>query len=495
MDEWHPSEADNGSDCDGRSVASNEHSHGPVQQKMKRRGKRSTAQRGPTALPKNRGTGFEEFFADPPMTPEEANLEQTEIYCPTLPFEEYLPFSRPDTLTRAAGSHSIRRIQCCIQRFRARRRLNPTQTQLFNEYLFLGGVDTEPNAFGGGHDQKDLKALTPAERRHATATDAVHLGSSADDRYYTGIGHHWTVDFTAVASAFFSTSPEHITKGNCAGVDDAACVVENFLRYVLHHDVCPEYETDVKRAVQMCSMAREEAPLLKNLMHSLPGVFNLAAADLFSPLNPQEWASFHYPRPVGFDASIVFYSTCALLGLGDVLSAARCGGPKAVATYACAVEVIAVERAPPALADRCRRLHAGDGSCRISPVGKVLCKPSKMEDGWVTPSQHAPVADAELAFFFEDAIVANMKPGMTLALEFVQLDVGIRFVRSFSNVVPTFYTFLPQALMKHYKMPRENERPAPSAIHPQADGHQDERDAEDEDETRDENGADGQRGL
>lgn len=66
----------------------------------KKKGRKTTAQRGPTALPRNRGTGFEgvlrskdifagphaenivEYFADPPMTPDEAEEEKLEIYAP-----------------------------------------------------------------------------------------------------------------------------------------------------------------------------------------------------------------------------------------------------------------------------------------------------------------------------------------------------------------------------------------------------------------------------
>ncbi|KAI1020201.1 hypothetical protein LB503_006252 [Fusarium chuoi] len=61
---------------------------GIAKKSRKRKGK-TLINRGPTALPKNRGSGFEEYFADPPLTPVEATEEKNEIYSPELPFAEY----------------------------------------------------------------------------------------------------------------------------------------------------------------------------------------------------------------------------------------------------------------------------------------------------------------------------------------------------------------------------------------------------------------------
>lgn len=99
----------------------------------------------------------------------------------------------------------FRRIQSCIQRFRSRRRLNSELSLYFNEYLFLGGVDASPAAFTG-QDSHELKDMTPAERREATATDTIHGGSTGSARFYNGDRDHWSVDFKGVAAGFFSLS-------------------------------------------------------------------------------------------------------------------------------------------------------------------------------------------------------------------------------------------------------------------------------------------------
>ncbi|PNY26320.1 Argonaute-binding protein 1 [Tolypocladium capitatum] len=423
---------------------------GEQAKKKKGRRNKSMAQRGPTALPRNRGTGFEEYFADPPMTPQEHAEEQDEIYAADLPFEE--------------------RIQSCIQRFRSRRRLRGEQTRFFDEYLFLGGIDTSNNAFIG-QDDRDLQALTPAERRDATATDVVHGGSATNDRFYNGDGEHWSVDFTGVAAGFFSNSLIWLTGGDEARVEVAIGVVENFLRYTLQHDVCPEYGGDIESALQLCTQAKTEWRTLGQLRPSLPGPFNMAATDLFSPPIPGDWSCPIYSRPEGFDAKRVFYSVCALVGAVDGIKSALRGGPKVTKEYTCTMEIVEHDRVAQDTMEHFRRLKVADDNDRVASVGRALFKPTAIDDGWENPPT-APVDGAGIWLYFEDETLAKMPLGIRMALTIVELDVGIRFVKAFSSLVPSFYTFLPQQLMKHYKLPRDNDRPAPSVHDPGAEEKQ-----------------------
>lgn len=63
----------------------------PVMEKKRRKNrKRTVAARGPTAMSASRGTGFEEYYADPPITPAEAQEERVDIYAPELSFEQFV---------------------------------------------------------------------------------------------------------------------------------------------------------------------------------------------------------------------------------------------------------------------------------------------------------------------------------------------------------------------------------------------------------------------
>src|SRR5690606_25278900 len=68
-----------------------------------------------------------EFYCDPPMTPAEYNEERDVIY----------PWHRP----------FVDRIEECIQRYRARRRLSSDREYLFSRYLLLGGIDASVRQF------------------------------------------------------------------------------------------------------------------------------------------------------------------------------------------------------------------------------------------------------------------------------------------------------------------------------------------------------------
>ncbi|KAK1244425.1 hypothetical protein MKX07_003224 [Trichoderma sp. CBMAI-0711] len=418
--------------------------------KKRKRSKKTTASRGPTALPKSRGNGFE----DPPMTPAEAMQEKQEIYAPDIPFE--------------------RRIESCIQRFRSRRRIQARRATYLNDYLFLGGVDTNPSAYTG-LDQKDLKQLTPAQRREATARDVVYDGSGAGDRFYDGDKTKWTVDFAGVAAGFFSTRLIVLTGLYPKPMEEAISVVENFLRYVLHHDVCPEYEDNVKKALDICQMARDEWTALNTLQTALPGVFNPAATELFVEFDTHSWDSSHFRVPEGFDAKSVFYSSIAMLDDSKMFEHLAGRAVKLVDQYECALEVTAVHLPTEEVIQRFKKLAItapGDRTLRLMPVGKLTLQPATVEDGWVQQGTAHPLQGKKIDLYFEQNILESLKPGIKMVLDIGELGADVCFVKSIQKIMPTFYTFLPQELMVQFKLPQENDRPAPSVQNPTMEDNQ-----------------------
>ena len=55
----------------------------------------------------------------------------------------------------------------------------------------------------------------------------------------------------------------------------------NFLKYIQHHDVCPEYADNIAEASRICSIASKEIPELGAIGAAVPGDFNLACRILF----------------------------------------------------------------------------------------------------------------------------------------------------------------------------------------------------------------------
>ncbi|KAF4955264.1 hypothetical protein FSARC_11896 [Fusarium sarcochroum] len=412
-----------------------------------RKRKQTTAQRGPTALPKNRGSGFEEYFADPPMTPNEAKEEKNEIYSPDVPFEE--------------------RMQSCIQRFRSRRRLQGERTLYFDEYLFLGGIDCSPGAFGG-LSQQELKELTPAERREATARDVVWGTTAAGNRFYNGDESAWSVDFAGVAAGFISGSLVHLTSFEHKRMVEGINTVENFLRYVLQHDACPEYEDDVKAALAVCKTASEEWPMIRQLYASLPGHFNLAAAELFCSEETAEesWSFQRFKRPEGFDPTSVFFTAFALMDEPQLFENLTTKKPSITREFTCTLELVQIFRPSDDIVKRVKSLVIGDNETPHVPIGKATFKQAIIEDDWETPRVAWPIEEDVMTLFFDDALLAKMMPGMKTTATICELDAGLRFIKTVEIIVPSFYVYLPQEMMRHYKEPRENDRPAPSVHDP-----------------------------
>lgn len=58
-------------------------------------------------------------------------------------------------------------------------------------------------------------------------------------------------------------------------------VIRNFLNYLLHHDVCPEYRDQVEAARRICDQAQEELLQIMRARVMLPGTFNMACSEIF----------------------------------------------------------------------------------------------------------------------------------------------------------------------------------------------------------------------
>lgn len=95
-----------------------------------------------------------------------------------------------------------RRIEECIQRYRARRKMDPERNNLFDKYLFLGGLDPSPRQFTGA-DPEELAGANAAEIRQATATDCIYRGGGGGSKFYDPTRPDgWVVDFEGVVKGF-----------------------------------------------------------------------------------------------------------------------------------------------------------------------------------------------------------------------------------------------------------------------------------------------------
>ncbi|KAI0390383.1 Argonaute complex, subunit Arb1 [Xylariaceae sp. FL0594] len=414
--------------------------------KKKKRKKTSKARR--------KITGFEEFYADPPMTPAEA-LEKKNLYSMKRPFAD--------------------RIEECIQRYRARRRMDQERVNMFNKYLFLGGIDSSPRQFTGMVDDKEAFEEADAQDiRTMTATDFV--GGSGDRFYDPAESDKWEVDFEAVVKGFLSRTIPEMYMYDAKATQTAADLVKNFLNYVLMQDVCPEYASNVMAARQVCDTAPTEMEHIHQLSGGLPGTFNRIACELFcdGKINSLDQGG-------NVDLLVQFRLGALLWPLGEKIKQVgekiKQVGEKimqvedpstmhVVSTVEKTYLVVGIERP--------RRKHTKsmqenidkvEPNRKLTPAGVMRAKPAIIGHGWGNMPRPGDIDFSEAEeteFILEDDLLAKFEMGMKLHMTVCELNVGLCFIKHVSDIRVSFDEFLPQHLMLQWKQPETNERPPPS---------------------------------
>ncbi|OTA94325.1 hypothetical protein M434DRAFT_10864 [Hypoxylon sp. CO27-5] len=397
-------------------------------------------------------TGFEEFYADAPITPAEAAEEKKLVYASSRAF--------PD------------RIEECIQRYRASRRMDPERTTMFNKYLWLGGIDASPRQFTGFADDREaLDEADAGEIRRMTATDFV---GGSGFRFYDPVEpEHWFVDFEGIAKGFLSRVIPKIYMYDEVANRLAADLVKNFLNYVLMHDACPEYEDDVKAARRICEIAPFELRLMHELVHELPGTFNTTATSLFCEGEIKKCDEDEiYGKLVAFRVTVLSSPLDEKIK-EKLMNSEDPTTTRVVDTKEETYEVVDIIRPSKSdismVEEQLKKAgHPGKGK----PAGVIKLKPSIIDCGFdnVPRSDELELKRAELEeYLLEGDLLVKFEKGVKVKAVVCELNIGLRFIKEVKDVRAAFDLFLPQMLMENWKDPVPNERPPPSASNPNAD--------------------------
>ena len=314
--------------------------------------------------------------------------------------------------------------------------------------------------------------LTTEERRQQAAVDMIHVGGgSAEDKYYSAGSAYWDVDFSGVVAGYLSDFLPQFTGWDFAALAEGVAVIDNFLRYVIMHDVCPEYDEQVREAIDICDKAKTELPLAANCLHQFPGQFNLACRELYHLEHQDIWGNTAgFQRPEHFDPGCTFAAAVALQGTAQQVRCLHEGASICIVDETlCHLEVDSVSRLDPADEEDIvklevfRTLKPPDSAQQLfvlAPIGKAVLKPCKIEDGWdyVDLWNSPSYPRGKETFLLDDEILARLLPGFKLVLTVCRLNIGVKFIKEVHRIHPTFHQFLPQELMMAYKAPRPSER-------------------------------------
>ncbi|TVY39550.1 Argonaute-binding protein, partial [Lachnellula occidentalis] len=415
-------------------------------------------------------TGFEEFYADPPTTPEDYQIE-SDLYDPDLDFH--------------------RRIETCIQRYRARRKLDSVRGNIFSKYLIIGGIEATGKSFtGGALDKETLESATAEEIAAVQATDFVRSGVKNEKYYDPNEAEKWVVDFEGIAKGFFSRIvPNRIGADTHEEIKLAAAVIRNFLNYVLQHNVCPEYIEDVMAARRICDLAEKDLIAINSFRTELPGDFNIAASTVCGGfyqsvfVATQAWQddepqNAHAAANIGFSgaqATRIFNSALAFKGSDKLFKKAEREGIYIIKTETKAYEIVEIERASAKFVSEVATIKDHDDVAgTIKPLGTIKVKvwegpgldPEDMSDDEEHEAKEEPQVDS---FWLEDDIIRLMSPGLKLELVVRELNIGIKFFDRILGLYCSFHTYLENEKLNGWKEPVLNDRAPPTEDDPDAE--------------------------
>ncbi|KAL8959248.1 MAG: hypothetical protein Q9193_003857 [Seirophora villosa] len=416
--------------------------------KKKSKKRKPKSKRGLQAAP----TGFEEFYVDPPVTPAEFKEEQ-DLYDPDIEFPQ--------------------RIECAIQRFCARRNMDSAKKDVFDKYLALGGISAGPKQFAGGLGAADLSDMTAAE---ITLTKATHFVTA--DKW--GGDGAYEVDFAACAKAFLSSRLPWLF--DLSGPDSAkqtkarTNIIRNFLNYLLHHEVCPEYQSQVVAARDVCDLADKELPMVMKAQSQLPGDFQTACSEIFGGSfrgihgETPEWATDAQDViGIKLDRAKQTFRIGMSTHVSDEVAKAYVeqNENSSITTrkiYKLALEITELIRASTEVKTFYEHHPAAKG---LKPLGRLVAKawipPFRLPQD-VTPEEKAAEARSTPQtkvhdFLVEDYVLETCFTGMKLEVTVREMSFGLKFFDTVHGIFCSFYTLLPNELMMGWKTPEAEPLP------------------------------------
>ncbi|KAL8911298.1 MAG: hypothetical protein Q9171_003506 [Xanthocarpia ochracea] len=420
---------------------------GSVKKKSKSK-KKPKSKRGLTAP-----TGFEEFYVDAPLTPAEHEVEKG-LYDPDIPFSQ--------------------RIEVAIQRYCARRNMDSVKKDVFDKYLSLGGISSGPKQFLGGLDTKAMSDMSAADIALMRATHFVDINKHGGEEAFV-------VDFEACAKAFFSSRvPQIYYLSSVNAVKDVQSktnVIRNFLNYLLHHDVCPEYKSQVFAARAICDLTDQELPKTMKAQSYFPGDFQTACSEIFGGVfqgtyakNP-EWAreAESYAGMSSEVAHRTFKIGLATQGSDEVAKRYKdqnaADDLRTMKVYNACLEVTELVPAD----DGIKRFYAKHPAAKgLSALGRLKAKswdppykPSRdlTEDERLAEAKSTSPMEV-YEFLVEDYVLDTCFLGMKFETTVHELSFGLKFFDNISGVFCSFYGSIPNERLIGWRVPENEPLPA-----------------------------------
>ncbi|RHZ46725.1 uncharacterized protein CDV56_102128 [Aspergillus thermomutatus] len=422
--------------------------------KKKKKTNRPKSKRG-----KNKPTGFEEYYVDAPITPEEY-AEGREIYDVYVIDATLGDESADKQITLSSSRPIIHRMEDAILRFQKKRRIECDRREIFLKYLQYGGVDISPKMFTGT-DQRDLKEMDSEQILLARAQTSIAQEQS-----------NLLIDFDAVVKGYLTSYfPYYFNPETEDMVKLATVTIWNFLTYILHHDVVPECKANIEEARKSCDIASKE--LWKNQQFTAkgPGDFNTACSTLFGGVffdlyvEDDQWNNSKDDTVCMTNEIARKVVKFALAGAGTDRQAVRfqeLANEDALRAMRVedidGFEVTAIIF-PDDETKEFYKVHALD----LHPVGRMRAKayrdPGK-PDIDLSPEERLEWEESgapalEFDFFLEESLLKLCYPGMKVITSVWELNCGFHYFDEVFTAYCSNYTVLANDLMIGWKKPKD----------------------------------------
>ena len=241
-------------------------------------------------------------------------------------------------------------------------------------------------------------------------------------------------------------------------VETAVGVVRNFLNYLLHHDVVPEYRHQVEAAKRTCDMAEGQLWLICQVSIMLPGKFNEACSVLWGgafrdvyPHNLDEAMNLDVKCFVTLDdAKRIFIAGLAAQGnqesMREYNKQMHDKSFSVKRKFESFFEVKEIIKASNVVKAMYKDPIAGG----FPQVGKIKAKtwhhpgaaPLDLvpEEKEYFKKHGFPVEDYE--FIVEDEVLEKLFPGIKIRAMIYETSFGVMYFDSITSVLCSFYTFL-----------------------------------------------------
>ena len=377
-----------------------------------------------------------------------------------------------------------------IHRYETRRKMSSEQRDVFYKYMAFGGIDVGPNMFQG---------LSPADRKEMDKDDIINAlaqTSISEDKHHIGEeGSIWVIDFKGVMEGFISRRVPHFWDlPTYESVKLITNVLSNFMSYLLHHNVCPEYTSDV---LATRSLLERDAPRelwnVKQAQRWMPGDFNIACSTLFGGFYAKNYdglTDWAHEKDEGRPENIFVGMTdeearnVAKFAIAAAASESQCYTWVEYANE----NIVDVEWTEEGGAFEITKIFPvtletkqfyKKESPGYRPVGRVLARKwhnpaardedltdaekeaiasqQKQNNNNATTSEltvYNPERDYDYEFFLEAQVLQYCFPGMKVEATIYKLNCGIMFFDTVGRAYCSFDRFLPNELMLDYTKPR-----------------------------------------